>query len=99
MKQFQKIAIGLLGLTHPEIFIPHWKPEEVSAAKNDPSCEHGPSKRHGRPGGRAARAMRALKFMLSALAIGSRTVPLADNSRLRHDLLKSARLLYGSDEG
>jgi hypothetical protein len=43
--------------------------------------------------------MRALKFMLTALAIGSRTVPLADNSQLRRELRHSARLLYGSDEG
>jgi hypothetical protein len=36
--------------------------------------------------------------MLAALAIGSRTVALADNSQLRRDLSARARLLYGVDE-
>jgi hypothetical protein len=34
MKEFQKIAIGLLGLTHPEIFIPRPKPDAVSLTKS-----------------------------------------------------------------
>jgi hypothetical protein len=99
MKQFRKIAIGLLGLTHPEIFVPKWKPDKPSATKIKLSDGLGSRERHGRQGGRGIRAMRALKFMLTALAIGSRTVPLADNSQLRRELRHSARLLYGSDEG
>jgi len=83
MKEFQKIAIGLLGRSNPEMFIAGGAPHSG-----------------GKPffgGGRGARALRALKFLLAALAIGSRTVPLADNSELLRDLTAHARLLYGAD--
>jgi hypothetical protein len=33
MKYFQKIAVGLLGLTHPEMFVPRWKPAATRAAE------------------------------------------------------------------
>jgi hypothetical protein len=46
-----------------------------------------------------ARVIRAFRFMVAALAIGSRTVPLADNSQLRRELSACARLLYDLDEG
>jgi hypothetical protein len=53
-----------------------------------------------RPGsGRGARVLRVFRFMLAALAAGSRTVALADNSQLRRDLGARARLLYGLDDG
>jgi len=45
-----------------------------------------------------SRVMRDLRFMLAALAIGSRTVALADNSQLRRDLGARAGALYGTDE-
>jgi hypothetical protein len=102
MKQFQKIAIGLLGLTNPEMFIPRPKPDATATTKLEAAW--GP-RSTGSPGwlslweGRAARAVGALKFLATALAIGSRSVPLADNSQLRHDLRASARLFYGSEEG
>jgi hypothetical protein len=99
MKHFQRIAIGLLGLTNPEMFIPRPKPGAASAAKIEPPYGRGSRVQHGSLEGRAVRALRAVKFMLTALAIGSRTVSLADNSQLRRDLRDSARLLYGSDEG
>jgi hypothetical protein len=41
--------------------------------------------------------VRALKFTLAALAIGSRTVPLADNRQLVRDLAARAACLYGTD--
>lgn len=98
MKHFQNIAIGLLGLTNPEMFIPRPKPDATSAAKIDPPCGRRPQTPR-RPGqGASARALRALKLVMTALALGSRTVALADNSRLRRELRDSARLLYGSDE-
>jgi hypothetical protein len=77
MKQFQKIAIGLLGLTHPEMFIPRPNPGATSTTKIEPSagCISPERLREGR----AARAMRALKLMVTALAMGSRTIPPADN--------------------
>jgi|HubBroStandDraft_1064217.scaffolds.fasta_scaffold360564_2 hypothetical protein len=96
MTQFQKIAIGLLGLTHPEMFIPRPKAPQKSTAKIE---DEDDSTKPIRPqDGQVARMIRALQFMLAALAIGSRTVALADNSQLRSDLGARARLLYGSDE-
>ena len=97
MNHYQKIAIGLLGLTNPEMFIPRPKPGATAGAKIEPSSGGASGERHGPRQGRGARALRTLKFLLTALAIGSRTVPLADNSELRRDLRDSARLLYGSD--
>ena len=41
--------------------------------------------------------VREVKFTLSALAIGSRTVPLADNRQLVRDLAARAACLYGTD--
>jgi len=99
MKEFQKIAIGLLGLTNPEMFIPRPKSAAPAAMTTQPADERDSTERPCLREGRGARALRALKFMVTALAIGSRTVALADNSQLRHDLRASARLLYGSDEG
>jgi hypothetical protein len=98
MKQFQKIAIGLLGLTNPEMFIPRPKPKETATPMIEPAEGHASTGWVSHWQGRGARALRELKFLVTALAIGSRTVPLADNSQLRHDLRASARLLFG-DEG
>lgn len=97
MTEFQKIAIGLLGLTHPEMFLPRPRTGQKPTAKI--ASDHS-SIEPARPGkGQGARMIRAFRFMLAALAIGSRTVALADNSELRRDLRARARLLYGSDEG
>jgi hypothetical protein len=41
--------------------------------------------------------LRELNFVLSALAIGSRTVPLADNRELVQDLAARAARLYGAN--
>jgi hypothetical protein len=91
MKQLQKIAIGLLGLTNPEIFIPRSKSNATAATEiesdSDLSLTGSARSREGRGRG----LIRALKFMGAALTIGSRTVARADNSELRRDL--SARLL------
>jgi hypothetical protein len=99
MKQFQKIAIGLLGLTNPEMFIPRRKSDATATTKIEPACGRGSTARRGPPEGRFARALRALKFMVTVLATGSRMVPLGDNSQLLRDLRASARLSVGSDEG
>jgi len=99
MKEFQKIAIGLLGLTNPEMFIPRPKPSVTAVSKidsdSDPTSSAPPSSRAGR----GTDLLRAFKFMVTALAIGSRTVALADNSELRRDLSARARFLYDSDNG
>jgi hypothetical protein len=70
MTQFQKIAIGLLGLTHPEMFIPRPKPSVPSTAKIEAASGERPSKRIGLREGRGARAVRALKSMVTALRMG-----------------------------
>jgi hypothetical protein len=98
MKQFQKIAIGLLGLTNPEMFIPRPKPNLTAAGKiESDSGLSSPGSVSSRQG-KGKRLLRALRFMGTALAIGSRTVALADNSELRRDLSARARLLYDSDK-
>ena len=80
MKQFQKIAIGLLGLTNPEMFIPRPKPSGTPTTKTEiPRGRVSPEPLRE---GRGARAMRALKLMVTALGIGSRTVPTVDNSQM-----------------
>jgi hypothetical protein len=97
MKQFQKIAIGLLGFTNPEMFIPD-RSAGTPSAKKAPT-EQGPQPRASAPlktrEGRAARVLRALNFAFAALVIGSRSVPLADNSQLLRDLAGRAARLYG----
>ena len=98
MSEFQKIAVGLLGLTHPEMFIPRSWTSQKSTPRIEFSCGHSPTESGRRRGGKVARVLRAFRFMLSALAIGSRTVPLADNSQLSRDLGARARRLYGADE-
>jgi hypothetical protein len=97
MTHFQKIAIGILGLTHPELFIPRPRPGQKPGAKFTSGQDSAELVRGG--GGPVARTIRAFRFMLAALAIGSRTVGLADNSELRRDLSARARLLYGPGEG
>jgi hypothetical protein len=97
MTEFQKIAIGLLGLTHPEMFIPRSKAGQESTGKIASDRDSAEPVR--REVGRGARVLRALQFMLGALAVGSRTVALADNSQLRRELGARARLLYGLDDG
>jgi hypothetical protein len=88
MTEFQKIAIGLLGLTHPEMFIARPAPARINRATDSPA----------RGLGRGARIMRAVKFTLAALAIGSRTVPLGDNSELLHELSARASALHDASE-
>ena len=95
MKQFQKIAIGLLGLTNPEMFIPRPNSDTPSATKVEHAFRRGSAVRRSPRVGRFARALRALKFMVTVLATGSRMVPLGDNSQLLRDLRASAR----ADEG
>lgn len=97
MTEFQKIAIGLLGLTHPEMFVPRPKVDPKSTGKTASDRDSIEPVRRG--SGRGARVARAFRFMFAALAVGSRTVALADNSQLRRDLGARARVLYGLDEG
>ena len=97
MTTFQKIAIGLLGLKNPEMFIPMSRPTQESSPKAELSS--GPNRPIAvqlRDGGGGL--MRALRFVVAALAIDSRTVPLADNSELSRDLRARAGRLSRSNE-
>jgi hypothetical protein len=98
MREFQKIAIGLLGLTHPEMFILRYKADQKTTGKFEFADDHGSAAPVRSRDGRGAHAIRAFRFVLAALAIGSRTVPLADNSQLSRDLGARAGLLYGRGE-
>jgi hypothetical protein len=85
MKQFQKIAIGLLGLTNPEMFIERPKPNvtagtEVEADSGLSSTGSGSSRE-----GRVMRLIRAIKSVGAALAIGPRRVALGARSPASQD--------------
>jgi hypothetical protein len=58
MTQFQKIAIGLLGLTNPEMFIPRPKPSVPSTAKIEAAYGERPSEPLSLRSGRGARGPR-----------------------------------------
>jgi len=76
MSEFQKIAIGLLGMTHPEVHRLRTRSsgQESSAAQQPPSEA------------RAGVLVRAVKFAFAALLAGSRVVPLGDNGRVTREL-------------
>jgi hypothetical protein len=88
MTEYQNIAIGLLGLTHPEIYLSLRKqadrqaqpassaPEPGAAASPEPNSSGKPS----------SAAVRAVKFAFAALVAGSRVVPLGDNGQVTREL-------------
>jgi hypothetical protein len=78
MTQYQSIAIGLLGLTHPEIYL--------SVRNGDDKPAQAP--RVPAPGGtHSSAAVRAVKFAFAALVAGSRAVPMGDNGQLTRELV------------
>ena len=98
MNEFQKIAIGLLGLTHPEARVARLKEAASPAANANP--EHHAPVGAALPRtlrGRVARIIRGLEFMLAALGAGSRTVALAENSEALRELRARAACLYASE--
>jgi hypothetical protein len=76
MNELQKIAIGLLGLTHPEVHRLRTRSSEEDASE----VRQPPSQR------RAGALARAVKFAFAALVAGSRAVPLGDNGRITREL-------------
>ena len=98
MSEFQKLAIGLLGLTHPEMVIARAKAAQKSATAIEVADDHGSARSAGPRQPQIARAIRAARFLLAALAIGSRTVPLADNGQLNRDLGARAASIHGAGE-
>jgi hypothetical protein len=89
MGEFQKTAIGLLGMSHPEIY----RHRDASAQPASSSAEPGHSTVQTpalelTPGSKPTRAtaLRALKFALAALLAGARSIPLGDNGRVTQEL-------------
>ncbi len=87
MSEYQKIAVGLLGMSHPEIqrlrsAFSEAEPTNEPLLKPARAC--GPT-----PGSEptpAAKAWRGLKFALAALLAGARSIPLGDNGRITREL-------------
>ena len=84
MSEFQKIAIGLLGMSHPEI-------HRLRTSDLDPvtqTVEPTPGSK-ATPGSKptvASKALRGLKFAIAALLAGARSIPLGDNGRVTREL-------------
>jgi hypothetical protein len=83
MNEFQKIAIGLLGLSHPEIY----RSRMLSAEPALSTVESSDLKRtDGSRPTPAAMVLRGVKFAFAALLAGARSIPLGDNGRITREL-------------
>jgi hypothetical protein len=80
MTEYQKIAIGLLGLTHPEV-----QQLRASAPATSPESGAAPVRRAGGTR-RSISLLRAIKFAFAALLTGARAVPMGDNRQLTKEL-------------
>jgi hypothetical protein len=96
MTEYQKIAIGLLGVTHPEIYLSLREPQGSRRTSSAPPPDEPPpyapppyaprERTTGRREPGANALVRTLKFALAALLAGARTVPMGDNSQLTKEL-------------
>jgi hypothetical protein len=86
MTEYQNIATGLLGLTHPEIYLAVRKQAGKPAEAASSTLEPTPSREANSGGTHSRGAVRAVKFAFAALVAGSRAVPLGDNSQLTREL-------------
>jgi hypothetical protein len=77
MSELQKILIGLLGMTHPEI---HQLRLKLAPDDQDET----PVQRQ--PNSRPGALLRAAKFAFAAFVAGSRAIPLGDNSCVTREL-------------
>ena len=92
MSEIQKIAVGLLGLSHPEIYRLRNAPAEPATST------FGPSATKPTPGSQpssVASVVRAVKFALAALLAGARSIPLGDNGRITRELGEYGAQLRG----
>jgi hypothetical protein len=81
MSEYQRIAVGLLGMSHPEIYLSR-------NASAQPALSTVPALK-GTRGSKptpAVTALRAVKFALAALLAGARSIPLGDNGRITREL-------------
>ena len=76
MSEFQKIAIGLLGMSHPEVY------RLRTRSLGEPTQAAGQRPAQRRPGA----LVRAAKFAFAALLAGSRAVPMGDNGSITREL-------------
>ena len=88
MTEYQSIAIGLLGLTHPEIYLSGRFQADKPAQPASSTLETVPThtRQPGPSGTHAGAVVRAVKFAFAALVAGSRAVPLGDNGQLMREL-------------
>jgi hypothetical protein len=86
MSEIQKTAIGLVGMSHPEIYRYRTSSvEQAPSAVDPPASKPAP----------AASALRGLKFAFAALLAGSRCIPLGDNGRIIRELGEYGTRLRG----
>lgn len=90
MTEYQRIAIGLLGMTHPEVQLLTRQAKEKAAqrasAKVASPARGAPVSRSRRRKRRSSSLLQAIKFAFAALFAGSRAVPLGDNRGLTREL-------------
>jgi hypothetical protein len=85
MTEYQNIAAGLLGLTHPEIYFSA-RNQVGRAASSTLESEPTPSREPNSSETPPSAAVRAVKFAFAALLAGSRAIPLGDNRQLIRQL-------------
>jgi hypothetical protein len=96
MTEYQNIAIGLLGMTHPEIYFSsrNQPGRPVQSASSSLEPEPTRSREPVSSGTRSGAALRAIKFAFAALVAGSRAVPLGDNGQLTKELVAYGTRLH-----
>jgi hypothetical protein len=83
MSEFQKIAVGLLSLSHPEIYrLRNASAQPATSTVGSPAMKPTP----GSKPGSVISVVRAVKFALAALLAGARSIPLGDNGRITREL-------------
>ncbi|MEO7206265.1 MAG: hypothetical protein ABI356_00360 [Steroidobacteraceae bacterium] len=92
MSEIQKIAVGLLGMSHPEIYRSQVPSAEPATPPVGPVALKATSGSQPTP---AAKALRGLKFAFAALLAGARSIPLGDNGRITRELGKYGAHLRG----
>ena len=83
MSELQKIAVGLLGMSHPET---HRFRTLSSGSALSTVAPTGLKRTVGSKPTPAATALRGVKFALAALLAGARSIPLGDNGRITREL-------------
>jgi hypothetical protein len=83
MNEFQKIAIGLLDFSHPEIHRSRILSARPVLSTVETSDLQQPAGSSPTP---AATALRGVKFAFAALLAGARSIPLGDNGRITREL-------------